>query len=123
MFKVIKKADIVLAILLIAVGLSVSYALSFGQSAGDALVITADGERFGSYALMEDNEVAIERDGHINKITIQDGVVSMSFSDCRGQDCVKMAPISKTGESIICLPHKLVLEIKGGEAAYDSVAR
>lgn len=123
MFKVIKKADIVLAVLLIAAGLAASYALSFGQSTGDELVITANGERFGSYALMEDREISIERGGHINKITIRGGVVSMSFSDCHGQDCVKMAPISKTGESIICLPHKIILEIDGGEAAYDSVAR
>ncbi len=123
MFQIIKKADIILAVILIAAGLAASYALSFGQSAGDELVITVDGQRFGTYALMEDNEISIKRDGHINKITIRDGVVSMSFSDCHGQDCVKMAPISKTGENIICLPHKIVLEIEGGDAAYDSVAR
>lgn len=123
MFQIIKKADIILAVILIAAGLAASYALSFGQSAGDELAITVDGQRFGSYALMEDNEISINRDGHINKITIRNGVVSMSFSDCHSQDCVKMAPISKTGENIICLPHKIVLEIEGGEAAYDSVAR
>ena len=123
MFKIIKKADIVLAVVLIAAGLASSYALTFGQSAGDELLVTVGGEKYGSYSLMEEREIAIERDGHINKITIRDGVVSMSFSDCHGQDCVKMAPISKTGENIVCLPHKIILEIEGGETAYDSVAR
>lgn len=123
MFKIIKKADIVLAVFLIAVGLGMSYFLSFGQVTGQELVVTADGEKFGSWILTEDREISIERDGHINKITIKGGVVSMSFSDCHGQDCVQQGEISKTGESIICLPHKLVLEIEGGEAAYDSVAR
>jgi len=123
MFKVIKKADIILAVVLITAGLAASYALSFGQNTGDELLITVDGKKFGSYSLMEDQEIAIKDDGHINKITIMDGVVSMSFSDCHGQDCVKMTPISKTGENIICLPHKIVLEITGSDAAYDSVAR
>ena len=47
----------------------------------------------------------------------------MSFSDCRGQDCVEQHAISQTGESIVCLPNKVMLEIKGGTSEYDSVAR
>lgn len=123
MFKVLKKADIVLAAALIVIGLGMSYFLSFGQMEGQELVVTVDGKKFGSWSLMEDQEISVERNGHMNKITIKDGVVSMGFSDCHGQDCVRQGAISKTGENIICLPHKLVLEIAGGEAAYDSIAR
>lgn len=119
----IKKADIILASALVIIGLAMSYFFSFGQASGDTLIISCGGKKFGSYSLLEDREVIIEQSGHINKVTIKDGVVSMDFSDCHGQDCVKQASISLTGESIICLPHKIVLEISGGKAAYDSVAR
>ena len=47
----------------------------------------------------------------------------MTFSDCKGQDCVKQHSISETGETIICLPNKIILEITGGENKYDAVAR
>ena len=119
----IKKSDIVLAVALIVIGLALSYFLSFGQDAGSKLLITCDGEKFGSYHLYEDREVVIERDNHINKVTIKDGIVSMSFSNCHGQDCIHQGEISKTGETIICLPNKVVLEITGKKAEYDSIAK
>lgn len=119
----IKKADIILAAALIVAGIAMSYILSFGQSAGSELIITCNGEKFGSYPLSENREIVVERNEHINKITIKNGIVSMSFSDCPGQDCVHQADISLSGETIVCLPNKVVLEISGGESEYDSISR
>ena len=50
-----------------------------------------------------------------NLVSITDGVVVMEAADCRDQICVQHKPISSKGESIICLPHRLVVEIVGGE--------
>ncbi len=119
----IKKADIILAATLIIIGFAMSYFLSSGTSPGQELLVSCGGERFGTYSLLEEREIVVERNNHINKITIKNGIVSMSFSDCRGQDCVKQAAISKTGESIVCLPNQVVLEIAGGSTEYDSIAR
>lgn len=119
----IKKADVILALALILVGLAMSWSFSSGQSRGSELVITRAGKIFGTYPLAGDRTIEVKQDPHINKITIKDGAVSMSFSDCHGQDCVNQHAISKTGESIVCLPNKVVLEIKGNESQYDSVAR
>lgn len=119
----IKKADIILAVALIIVGLAMSYILSFGQATGQQLIVSCDGEKFGSYSLFEDKEIVIDRDGHINKVTIKNGVVSMSFSDCHGQDCVHQGEISLSGETIICLPNKVVLEISGGDTKYDTLSK
>ncbi len=119
----IKKADVILALALIVIGLIMSWFFSFGQTDGSELVITRAGEVFGTYSLTENRTIEVKKDSHINKITIKDGKVSMSFSDCRGQDCVQQHAIFQTGETIVCLPNKLVLEIRGGESAYDSVAR
>ena len=119
----IKKADIILAAALIIVGIAMSYFLSFGQDTGSELIISCDGEKFGSYSLYEDREIVIERDDHINKVTIKNGTVSMSFSDCHGQDCIHQGEITKSGEAIICLPNKVVLEIEGGEAEYDTLSK
>lgn len=51
-----------------------------------------------------------------NTITIDGDVVKMIDANCQDLVCVKAFPaISLNGEQIICLPHKLVVEIEGGE--------
>lgn len=50
-----------------------------------------------------------------NLVSVTDGAVVMEAADCRDQICVHHKPISSKGESIICLPHRLVVEIVGGE--------
>lgn len=83
----------------------------FGQSEhkkASALKIMAGGKNFGIYDLKEDREIKIYEH---NICTIKDGIVSMTWADCPDQICVKTKEISKVGETIICLPHKVVLEI------------
>lgn len=46
-----------------------------------------------------------------NLVTISGGRVWMEEADCRDQLCVHHIPISTGGESIICLPNRLVVEI------------
>lgn len=50
-----------------------------------------------------------------NVFVCKDGKVQMLQSSCPDQICVHHTEIAKTGESIICLPHKLVIEISGAE--------
>jgi hypothetical protein len=50
----------------------------------------------------------------------------MEAADCRDQICVHHIPISGSGESIICLPHKLVVTVTGkqdNENDLDGVAK
>ena len=60
-----------------------------------------------------------------NIIDIKDGQVSMTEADCHNQVCVHHKPIEKNGQSIICLPHKVVVEIVSskGEGDYDTLAQ
>ena len=48
-----------------------------------------------------------------NLISVIDGKITMEAADCRDQICVNHKPIMAERESIICLPHKLVIEIEG----------
>ena len=119
----IRKADIFLAVILIILGLIVSYVFASGNGSGDTVRITAGGELYASYPLSEDRTVEISNDDHINKITIKDGTVSMVYSDCANQDCVLHSAISRTSESIVCLPNKVVVEIQGESSGFDAIAR
>lgn len=119
----IKKADIILAAGLIIAGLFLSYILSFGQESGSKAEVYADGKLYGVYSLDEDREIAVRNNGHTNIIAIEVGRLYMKSADCSGHDCISQGSISMTGQSIICLPNKVVAQITGGSSGLDAVAR
>lgn len=45
----------------------------------------------------------------------------MTVSDCPTQDCVHMGEITRGGQSIVCLPARIVVQLEGGAAADDGV--
>ena len=45
----------------------------------------------------------------------------VSESDCPGQDCVHSGAVSRAGQSIVCLPARIVVQLEGGAAADDGV--
>lgn len=49
--------------------------------------------------------------GGVNKIVIANSSVKVTEANCSDLVCTYQKPISKSGESIICLPHKLVVEV------------
>lgn len=56
-----------------------------------------------------------------NTILIKDSAVYVSEASCPGNDCVRSGRISRSGQSIICLPNKLEIRISG-EPEVDIIA-
>lgn len=110
-----KRNDVILiaAVLCIALGL-LSYML-LGTKDGEIVVITVDGNVYKEVSLFTDQEIEIKQGEEVNIVKIQNGTVTMIEADCRDQICVKQKEISHKGESIICLPHKVVVTIEGDE--------
>ena len=50
-----------------------------------------------------------------NVLVIKDGVAFVESADCPDEVCVAHLPISREGETIVCLPHRLVIRIVGGD--------
>lgn len=62
----------------------------------------------------ETKEMTIKTDdGHFNKIIIEKNSIKIADSDCPDGVCVKGGPISNAGDTIVCLPHKLIITIEG----------
>ena len=121
----IKKADIILAVLITVIGIVGSLYITFGNTEikNGVVVVHKDNKIYGEYSLYEDREIDIKDGDHINKITIKDGNVQMAFSNCGNQDCVRQGAIHDSSKSIICLPHKIVIEVISKDSEYDSVSR
>ena len=103
-----KKKDILLAggILLVALALFLFMKMT-GNREGGTLRIQVDGEIYGTYSLAEDQVISIEQERGTNVLIIRDGQAYMEEADCPDQYCVKQGKIHKTGQSIVCLPHRL----------------
>ncbi len=117
-----KKADkiLILVLLLAAVGFAFFFFLQAQK--GGLVRVTVDGEVKAELPLSEDTLYKVETEYGFNVIEVQDGYVSIQDADCRDQICVEHKKIHLTGETIVCLPHKLVVEIVGEEKAqYDTV--
>lgn len=86
-----------------------------GGKKGGQLTVTIDGDVYETYDLSKDQVITIEDAAGYNCFEIKNGTVRMLEADCPDQYCVKHSEISKENEMIVCLPHKVVLEITEGE--------
>ena len=80
----------------------------------ERVLVSVDGEVFGVYSLHDDQEIKIN---DTNILVIKGGEADMIHANCPDQICVDQVEISKTGETIVCLPNKVIVEVKGAEAA------
>ena len=102
---------------------AVRYNYFRGEGEDKYVLVTVDGGVYGEFPLSEDTVVSVDESLGHNTIVISRGQVCISEADCPDRYCVKHSAVSKIGETIICLPHKLVVEIKSyGKGAADTGA-
>lgn len=119
----LKKADIILAVCLIVVGIGMTWFFSTMEKGGQSICITVDGQQYGVYSLQEDRTIDVKQGKNMNQITIRDGAAAMTDSNCRGQDCIHQGRIQTTAQTIVCLPHKIVVTVIGPDQEYDAVVQ
>ena len=116
----IKKRDIWLACIVIAVSLILLGILKFAnQESGTQIEIRVNGQTYGIYDLSRNQEITVETEYGHNLVVIADGQAYMSEADCPDGYCKNQGKISHENETIVCLPHKLVVEV---QVTKDSVA-
>ena len=105
-------SDIILVAVVLVIGLSVLLVFYLNRTEGSMAVLSVDGEKIAEYPLAIDG-VYYLNDG-TNVLVIEDGKAYMREATCPGyQDCVERGKISFVGETIVCKPNKLVVEIVG----------
>lgn len=107
----LKKGDIIIIVVLLIISLTSIFIVNKDNSLAQTVVISVDNKPKVSYSLYENRTVEIKNNGY-NKIVIYNGYVYIESANCKDKICVNHKKISKKGETIICLPNKVVLEIK-----------
>lgn len=109
----IKKADVILAVVILIASFAFIGVSAFAGGKGEEVCITVDGEQYASYPLDEDRTETVATAYGVNTVVISGGSVSVTDADCPDKYCVSHIEISREGETIVCLPHRLTVEIRG----------
>lgn len=122
------KLNIILIAVLVLVVLAifgVSFWTNANKVAQTAVVKDANGQEY----VLDLNEsqtltVATELGTNIIEVDGAAHTVRVQSADCPHQDCVNMGAISSAGQQIVCLPHRLTVDIADAEARpeYDVVS-
>lgn len=110
-------------ILLIAVLLFVSAvsvgALLINRNAGERVVVEINGTQTAVYPLSLDGEYALN--GGTNILVVENGEAYLRYADCPDKVCVHTGKIKYEGQTIVCLPNRLSVTVRGTDGGVDIV--
>ena len=117
------KNDVILIAALLMLGGALALFLLFTRQMGGRVLVQVDGETVMELPLSEDTRTVLGEDGHSNTLVVENGAVRVVEADCPDQVCVRHGAVRYAGESIVCLPHRLIVTIEGGAASgIDGIA-
>lgn len=117
-----KIAAVVIAIIVTASSIGVLAYMSLSRSSHHIAEIKQDGKVIRTIDLDQvegSEEISIAYGDGYNLIRVEHGRIRVVDSDCPDELCVKTGWITESGQSIICLPHKLIVNIQGGSKEID----
>lgn len=108
-----KKKEIIIITVIVIIVIVPIFLMNSHTSNQKNVQISVDNEPYKDIIFDEATKESytIETNTGYNTILIEDGTVKVIEADCPNQVCVHTQAISEVGEMIVCLPHKLVIEI------------
>ena len=117
-----KKADLIIIVsVAVIVGMLSFFLYYVNSGSGNTVTVEKDGEIIQTLSLDEDFEKQYDFDGETNTLIIKDGKAMVTEANCPDGICANHKPISRAGESIICLPHKLVITVSNDKTEDNEI--
>lgn len=110
----LRKKDIILCAALLTVGLICWLVMRLVLPTGNTANVYIDDKLVQTIDMTVDDTYEFSTDRGSNTVVVESGKIRVSDADCPDKVCVDMGWKSRRGETITCLPHKLVIEIQGG---------
>lgn len=89
------------------------------RAPGDVVTVTVDGDVYGVYSLSQDITEDIhtgEDASQHNRLVIRDGKARIETATCPDGICAAHRAVFRDGESIVCLPHGVVVTVTAAQA-------
>ena len=111
--------DVVLVIGIILIGLVSLFFINKETKVPRDVVITVNSDEYASVPLQEERvEIKIEEKGMV--VVVANNKVVVEESTCKDKTCVKHKAIVSEGQSIVCAPNKVIVEIKSNAGLYNA---
>ena len=110
-----KKNDIILISVALVLAALAGLAMLIFRAEGNTVIVSVDGEVFAEYSLTQNREVEIKNGDGYNVLVIEDGSAYIRSASCPDGICASHRPISHNRASIVCLPNKVIVEIRTTE--------
>ena len=108
----LRKADLILLAVVLALGAVLAAVLLLRSSGGGVAQVRVAGTVTASYPLDEDASYTITgANGGTNLLVIEDGSARIEEASCPDGVCVHTGRVRRDGQSIVCLPNQVVVEI------------
>ena len=111
--------DIIFITILISVIAIIAACVYVFGGGGNTVTVTVDGEVYGVYSLDHDivEDIITGKEGeHFNRLVIKEGKAFIEEASCPDGICSSHSAISRNGESIVCLPNKVVVTVTTTES-------
>ena len=106
--------DIILIVCLLLIAAIGMFYLFVLRERGNTVKVTVDGKHYGTYSLTKDitKDICTGKNNELlNRLVIRDGKAYIETATCPDGICVAHTPIFRNGESIVCLPQRVVITI------------
>lgn len=108
------KLDIIVIAAILVISLSVLFIVLLTKKDGATVSVEINGEETAVYSLEVDGVYPLN--GGTNVLVIENGEAYLNYSNCPDHTCERTGRISHVGETIICLPNRISITIKGDDA-------
>ncbi len=119
----VRLGDIVLMSLILLTALLLFFLPFFWKSGTSVEVLIAESGETRHLSLDVDSSLEIVSQGITLTICIEHGEAFVLHADCPDGICQSSPPVSRAGQSIVCVPAGVVIRVVGEEAVVDGVSR
>ena len=111
----IKSGDIIIAVIILVLTAFLLMLPSSGRE--NFVVIYLDGDEYARYNLSQTTKSIVEVESKYgqNTVAIENGNVYVTKSSCKDKLEISAGQINKKGQTLVCLPNRVVVTIEGGK--------
>ncbi|WP_338200057.1 NusG domain II-containing protein [Lactobacillus rizhaonensis] len=112
--KKLKLGDFLIIVILLIISFTPFYMLHNQEKADDQIIgiVKINNREVKRLPLDKDQKWRYQKNGKINIVQIKNHKIRVIDANCKDQVCVKEGWKSKSGDTIVCLPHKFLIELK-----------
>lgn len=121
--KRVTKTDVIVVVIILITAFAGVFFMNTLSNRGYVVKISQNGEIVKEAFLDDAGRKEFEfkgENGKKNVVVISDGYVFMESANCPDGTCVKKGKISEIGETVVCLPNDIVIEVSEDNSIEES---